>query len=189
MPFPREFEPVSDDLRRLRVPGGWLVLASFGRGSALTFLPDPDWSWELRPVEFDEEFSGEDPKWQWFRCKCTVPQTDAAEAAEAIRALIGSIQSHHPEGFRCAHLREMWFHSHFSRRFPHVTARHLSKVIWSMVTQLDPDRPPELGKSGEGETSTFWFAGPNDRVWRPGSRGKRGRWEVSRNLVLREVGR
>lgn len=31
---------------RAEVPGGWLVLADYGRISGLTFYPDPDHQWD-----------------------------------------------------------------------------------------------------------------------------------------------
>jgi hypothetical protein len=51
------FEPVSAsdwrdlEVRRAKVPGGWLVLASWGAGrGGLAFYPDPDHEWTRGPV-------------------------------------------------------------------------------------------------------------------------------------------
>ena len=34
------------NLLRVRVPGGWLVLASLSEGGGLTFVPDPTHAWQ-----------------------------------------------------------------------------------------------------------------------------------------------
>ena len=49
--WPGEFELVEGpggglQEMRQKVPGGWLVLCTAASGAALTFLPDPGWTWD-----------------------------------------------------------------------------------------------------------------------------------------------
>jgi len=45
--YPRDPEKINNNLGRLAVPGGWLVLDSRGQVSSMVFLPDPESKWQL----------------------------------------------------------------------------------------------------------------------------------------------
>ena len=54
--YSRQFEEVVPNIGRLKVPGGWLVrysLISISSDSciAMTFVPDPNDEWKLKPED------------------------------------------------------------------------------------------------------------------------------------------
>lgn len=55
MKYPRKWEEISDSeglTARLKVPGGWIVQQSnLNFGTAMCFVPDPDYKWILEDTE------------------------------------------------------------------------------------------------------------------------------------------
>ena len=54
--YPREYERVTSNLQRMKVPGGWLVkthVISIGVADsiAMAFIPDPNYDWKFKEEE------------------------------------------------------------------------------------------------------------------------------------------
>lgn len=57
--YPRKWEEIDGFTHRLKVPGGWIVRSEYefeeDFSTAITFLPDPNWTWKLEPIEAENE--------------------------------------------------------------------------------------------------------------------------------------